>query len=381
MAIKQVHPNLATKPRELNQSSNNQPPRASTIRTNALNDNGGGGTTLCTNAQLNNATRPPITSCTSATNDSTNSGASVNKRKKESICEYTSSGASVNKRKKDTYKRTPLHIAAKEGNLDNVQALIKDGADVNAKDEDKKTPLHIAAEEGNLDIVQALIKYGADVNAKDEDEETPLHIAAEKGCVDIVKALIKNGADVNAKTNYYFFPNIAKTPLHIAAEEGNLNIVQVLIKSGGDVNAKDQYGETPLHKAARNDHNVSKTLIAAGADVNAKDDFDSLPLHYAQTPEMINILADENTVNEYDDEGRTPLSKAIASSKPDNVQALINHGADLFTTYIYKHNQTPLDFAKAIYAEEEEIDEQIALKEIIDILTKAMANPDKKNKI
>ena len=103
--------------------------------------------------------------------------------------------------------------------------------------------------------------------------------------------------------------------------------------------------------------------------MNAKNDFEALPLHYAQTPEMIIILVSDESVNKYNSMGYTPLHKAIELDKPDNVQTLINHGADVFAKSFW---DTPLDFANA---------NDGASEEIIEILTKAMANADKKNKI
>jgi ankyrin repeat protein len=62
----------------------------------------------------------------------------------------------------------------------------------------------------------------------------------------VVRLLIEKGANVNA-TRY------GETPLHSAAEGGNAETAKLLIEKGADVNAKDDNGETPLHKASKND--------------------------------------------------------------------------------------------------------------------------------
>lgn len=54
---------------------------------------------------------------------------------------------------------TPLHIAAREKNLDAVMKLVNAGADVNKKDTLLgRTVLHVAVEEGNVDITRYLLE-------------------------------------------------------------------------------------------------------------------------------------------------------------------------------------------------------------------------------
>lgn len=43
------------------------------------------------------------------------------------------------------------------------------------------SPLHEAARNGYVDIVKVLLKNGSQIDNKNEDEETALHIAAEHG--------------------------------------------------------------------------------------------------------------------------------------------------------------------------------------------------------
>jgi ankyrin len=57
--------------------------------------------------------------------------------------------------------QTPLHIAARMGNVDNVVLLLQHGANPDATTKDNYTPLHIAAKEGHEEVVSVLLDHGA----------------------------------------------------------------------------------------------------------------------------------------------------------------------------------------------------------------------------
>ncbi len=76
----------------------------------------------------------------------------------------------------------PLYSAANECSTANgpavVHALVQAGADVNAADGVQRcTPLHMAARRGNVQIAKALLECGADVKARDKRGDTPLQRA------------------------------------------------------------------------------------------------------------------------------------------------------------------------------------------------------------
>ncbi len=93
----------------------------------------------------------------------------------------------------------PLQMAAKKGDIKEMERLIAAGADVNAIS-DGNVSLSWAASYGKKEAVELLISKGANVNPKGVDAEngTPLFWAALEGHKDIARFLIEKGADVNA---------------------------------------------------------------------------------------------------------------------------------------------------------------------------------------
>src|SRR5688500_9166372 len=64
---------------------------------------------------------------------------------------------------------TPLHWAAHNDDLPQVQRLIKAGAKVNARNDYGATPMSEAAVTGSAALIEALIKAGADVESPNAD--------------------------------------------------------------------------------------------------------------------------------------------------------------------------------------------------------------------
>ena len=177
---------------------------------------------------------------------------------------------------------------AKRGQLENVKGLIGNGADVHEENADKRggqfithnedsiTALMGASEKGDFKMVQALLADGADVNAKNKDGETALMYASGEGHLEVVQLLLANGADVNAKTYPYNGPHIMPrgtgwTALMMGS--GQFKVVQLLLANGADVNAKNSRGETALFMASVGGRlEVVQLLLANKADVNAKRD-------------------------------------------------------------------------------------------------------------
>jgi ankyrin repeat protein len=141
-----------------------------------------------------------------------------------------------------------LLIAVKELNLNAIEKLIQEGANVNTHVHGYY-PLHFAAikDSGTEDeqsvratIVQTLLDAGADVTVENQFGSTPLHNAALSNNVPVIKLLIKAGAHINASTEE------GETPLSLAARNGDPIAVWLLLKAGANVNERNSQNFTPL---------------------------------------------------------------------------------------------------------------------------------------
>ena len=189
----------------------------------------------------------------------------------------------------NNYGWTALHMAANQGRLEIVQALLATpGIQVNTPDNEGWMPLHRAAHQGHLAAVQALIAApGIQVNTPDNEGWMPLHRAAHQGHLAVVQALLAApGIQVNTPDNE------GLTGLHWAAHQGHLAVVQELLTAGMQVNTPDNEGLTALHEAAMRGHlGVVQELLAAGAQVNTPDNLGMTALHRAAHQGRLAVVA------------------------------------------------------------------------------------------
>lgn len=104
----------------------------------------------------------------------------------------------------DGDKRTAIIWASLFGQIEILNWLISNGADVNHKDRIGNSSLHFCGEEQNIEAARILLKNGANPNILNEHENTPLWTALfnAKGRFELVKLLMINGANPTLKNKY-----------------------------------------------------------------------------------------------------------------------------------------------------------------------------------
>ncbi|KAG0181661.1 hypothetical protein DFQ29_007537 [Apophysomyces sp. BC1021] len=188
-------------------------------------------------------------------------------------------------------KRRPLHYAAYYGHPETCRVLVECGATINAVDVgERATPLMLAAQQGHLACVQALIGLGADPEAMDRYERTPLHLATRNGHYAVVKYLLQEGVDANAPDSS------SNRPMHYAAAFGWMTIVKLLVDYGGaDPSAANVWRSTPCSVA-------------------------NLKGHIAIVQHLLSLPDDVIDVNFKDQQGKTMLHHCVAEQVQSNIE-------------------------------------------------------------
>src|SRR4030095_12185220 len=229
-----------------------------------------------------------------------------------------------------------------------AQSSTTDVNPVNQRQVDGSTPLQWAVYNGDVIEVQRLLKAGANVSIANNYGVTAMELAAEVANTPILKLLLDAVANVAS-------PNPdGQTALLAVARTGNLEAAQLLLDRGAKVDAKEKFGgQTALMWASARRHpKMMELLISRGANVNARgtardyqrhvqaegrpknlDSGGLTPLLYA-TRENCGACSDvlvrnKVDINLPDPDGVSPLLLAIMNANWDRAKQLIEAGADV----------------------------------------------------
>jgi ankyrin repeat protein len=183
--------------------------------------------------------------------------------------------------------------------------------------------VHEALKKGRTGEALALLSRNPSLlESRDRLQQTPLHVAAHRGRADAVKWLLGRGANVNAVAYNKF------TPLHLAVSG---EIADALIRADADVNVKDAWGNTPLQKAAENNHPaVVDAILASGHPIDLRTAVvlkkrDIVKKMHKDEPGLAKKSSD--TIGLWG--GATPLAVASGQGDFEIVQLLLDAGADV----------------------------------------------------
>ena len=226
---------------------------------------------------------------------------------------------------------TALSFAARQGNIDAVNALLEGGSSINQKDVDGNSALVLAILNKHYDLAQVLIAKGADVNLSNKTGRSPLFTAVElrneeysprpalkdtdkATAMDIIKTLLDKGANVNARlTGTVELHKFAQdqgdktmaegaTAFMRAARGGDIETMKLLLAKGADPKLSNKDGLTALLAAAgvgwadkvrgTDEQALAavKLCVELGLDVNVATDRGETALHGAALRGANNIV-------------------------------------------------------------------------------------------
>lgn len=162
-------------------------------------------------------------------------------------------------------ENSPLHCAIESDHSEILTLLLETKLllPVNKPNHWSRTPLHLAALEGDLHATTLLIAHSANINPKDRWNDEPLVLAQSNYHFETMLALIEARATLDKQkinTNHIFF---------FAVEQGNVNAVRILIeKHGVDRSMQNADGVRALQIAIAAEDEDMMVLLRSAETVN-----------------------------------------------------------------------------------------------------------------
>ena len=265
----------------------------------------------------------------------------------------------------DQHGFTALIISAEKNHAEISKLLLDSGAAIDAEDKAQRTALDwsiimlssqvedllrennapsgadksfiAAIQTNNIDSVNTLLAQGADVNEPAYTSKTPVHYASHSRNIEILKLLISNDANLEAKTE------AGVTPLGYAVGLNQPENCRLLLQSGSDVDTVDSFQRTNLNLAASLKHQeVTGVLLEFGANPNTLDQWHYSSLDVAEefgSEEIAELIREGGGIN------GPKISIHDAAGTRDNEKLALHlfFGTDINLLNI--NNETPMDVA------------------------------------
>lgn len=242
---------------------------------------------------------------------------------RESFFGNSSDGQLASRGHANVPAETPLALATRSGNLQEVLRLLVDGCDPNIADFTGETPLFDCIAGGNVDIAAAMLLFAADPNRRSSAGSVPSNFASHASARSLLQVFASHdgAACENREEALGALPAFMRWALQLHLDGRGFAAVRYLgdcLQNGDAMSASPQ----------------SFTSVAARGDEHdgLLEDEGLLPLtsavrrkHYQQLRDLLRARADPNAADEL---GETPLFEAAALDDADAAALLLLARAD-----------------------------------------------------
>ena len=269
-----------------------------------------------------------------------------------SIMHFTASGGNIkimdylvrngfNALQGSTDDATPLHFACSRGNLEMVNYLLSVNSDqLQLADIQGYQAIHHAAHSGNIEILETLHEEGADIEKQTKNGCTILHIAAVRSETAMVKHIVDNYPQLLTTLD-----SLGRSALFTAAEGGSVDVMKYLFQRGLDPLDLDSRGSSVLHVACvKGNADLVDYLLSMHLNlITFIDEKGCMPIHSAVESgnielfdKMCDSLAQPDPKMEFGN-GMTILHLACAKAK---LAKMAQHIICKFPELVNKHEGT-----------------------------------------
>jgi ankyrin repeat protein len=226
-------------------------------------------------------------------------------------------GYSINH--KNSLGRTIFQDVAILGNHKVFQILMSYNIDFSIKDSYGKTVLFHTVEGGNITILKDVINSLNTLNVLDDNHQTVLFHAVLKNDVAIATELILHGININ------FIDKDGQNVLFNAILQGskNISLIELLIRKGINLNLVDNYRKNIIDELLYIfdlQKNPQKELVGKYNLVTPDKDYMSIALLFVEHGLEVDKIHED---------GRTSLQIEVENKNFDNIEFLLNCGADV----------------------------------------------------
>jgi len=191
----------------------------------------------------------------------------------------------------DDPKVIALCKAIEAKDLQEIDRLVADGADVNAKGKGNMTPLLWAYPENKPEVFKRILEHGADPNVEVTSDfntrmqgilpgDSVLHLAAGTWFPNYFKYVMQHGGDPNLIRGNKWKESPLITVISGSCPDKK-EAIQLLIDAGADLNYVDSTETTALHRSAGwgSQYDLTLQLLNAGTSFNVCKDNGGTVVH------------------------------------------------------------------------------------------------------